>query len=357
MPKFHPLKVKDIRHETADCVSVGFMLPEELREEFSFKQGQHLTLKTLVNGEEVRRSYSICSSPLDDDLRVAVKKLPGGLFSTFANEKLLVGETLDVMTPMGSFHTPLDPAHEKQYVAFAAGSGITPIISILKTILLTEPKSSCTLFYGNRSTDTVIFKEELEELKNRFLQRLSLHFIFSQEDPGADLFFGRIDEEKCKTFCTKLLNVEEVDDFFICGPEMMIDAVQQTLYSLWVPKHKIHFELFTSPVGKLGNDQKRWQAPAAPVLSNITITIDGKTFDFAYSSAKETILDAAHKAGADLPFACKGGVCCTCKAKILVGKAEMEVNYGLEPEEVENNYILTCQAHPLSDKVVLSFDE
>ncbi|MEZ4962458.1 MAG: 1,2-phenylacetyl-CoA epoxidase subunit PaaE [Saprospiraceae bacterium] len=357
MPKFHSLVVKDIRRETADCVSVGFNLPEELKPEYAFTQGQHLTLKTELNGEEVRRSYSICSSPMDGDLRVAVKKLPMGLFSTYVNERLHVGDSLDVMTPMGNFYTPLDPAHQKHYVAFAAGSGITPIVSILKTVLLTEPKSQFTLFFGNRSTDTVIFREQLEDLKNRFLQRLSIHYVFSQEDPGADLFFGRIDEGKCRAFCTRILNQDEIDEFFICGPERMIEAVRQTLTDIGVPKKKVHFELFTSPAGKLGGEAKTWQPPAHPVLSNITITIDGQTFDFAYSSSKETILDAAHQSGADLPYACKGGVCCTCKAKVLEGSVEMEVNYGLEPEEVENNYVLTCQAHPLTEKVVLSFDE
>jgi ring-1,2-phenylacetyl-CoA epoxidase subunit PaaE len=357
MPRFHALKVRELRRETHDCVSVSFEVPEELRDEYQFLHGQHLTLKTQLNGEEIRRSYSICTSPNEADLRVAIKKIPGGQFSSFANEGLQAGDTLDVMTPLGSFHTALDAGQKKFYVAFVAGSGITPVMSILKSVLETEPESHFTLFYGNRNTDTIIFRDQLDDLKNRYLQRLTIHHILSQEDPGSDLFSGRIDAGKCEVFCSKLLDVEEVDEFFLCGPEPMIFAVQETLQTMGVDSRKIHFELFTSPVGKLGVSEKKWTPPAQPILSKITITLDGNTFTFDHTSSDVPILDAAQKKGADLPFACKGGVCCTCKAKVLEGEVEMEVNYGLEAEEVEAGYVLTCQAHPKTDKLVLSFDE
>lgn len=357
MPKFHTLKVREVRRETADCVSVSFEVPMELKEEYQFIPGQHLTLKTDLEGGEVRRSYSICTSPNENDLRVAIKKVQGGQFSAFANELLQPGDSLDVMTPLGSFHTPLDSGQQKHYVAFAAGSGITPIIAILKAVLETEPKSHFTLFYGNRATESIIFRDQIEDLKNKYLQRLSIHHVLSQEDPGADLFYGRIDAGKCKLFFSRLLDPEDVDEFFLCGPESMIESVKGTLEDLGVPRSKIHLELFTSPVGKLGVTDKKWTPPVQPVLSKVTITLDGNTFTFDHTSSGAPILDAAQKAGADLPFACKGGVCCTCKAKLLKGEVDMEVNYGLEPDEVEKGYVLTCQSHPKTDVVVLSFDE
>ncbi len=357
MPKFHPLKVREVRRETNDCVSVSFDVPETLKEEYRFLPGQHLTLKTELNGEEVRRSYSICTRPNDDDLRVAIKKVPDGRFSTFANDALHTGDTLDVMTPMGNFTTPLDTGQAKSYVAFVAGSGITPVISILSSVLDTEPGSHFTLFYGNRSTDSIIFKDRIEDLKNRYLSRLTIHYLLSGEDPGAALFHGRITADKCKVFCTKLLDIADVDEFFICGPEPMIQAVKDTLLEMGADRRKIHFELFTSPAGKLGGDDRKWVPPARSVLSRITITLDGNTFTFEHPTAGVPILDAAQRTGADLPFACKGGVCCTCKAKVLEGAVEMEVNYGLEPDEVEAGYVLTCQSHPKTERLVLSFDE
>lgn len=356
MPKFHSLKIQEIRKETEDCVSISFEVPEGLQSEYEFTQGQYLTLRTQINGAEVRRSYSICTSPNDDDLRVAIKKLEGGQFSTFANETLAQNDLLDVMTPMGNFYTPLHADNEKHYVAFVAGSGITPILSILKTTLVKEPKSHFTLFYGNRYSDSIIFKEQIEALKNLHLGRLSVHHILSQEHPGSELFYGRIDEAKCHSFCKYLFDPATVDEFFLCGPESMINAIRETLSSLGVDEKNIHFELFTSPVGKLG-DSKSQNGSTKSVLSKITITLDDNTFEVNLNSTEDTILDAAHKMGADLPYACKGGVCCTCKAKVLEGEVEMEINYGLEPEEVEAGYVLTCQSHPKTPKVVVSFDE
>jgi ring-1,2-phenylacetyl-CoA epoxidase subunit PaaE len=357
MPRFYPLKVKDVRRETEACVSISFEVPGSLLSEFAFLQGQHLTLRTYLDGEEVRRSYSICTSPSEVDLRVAVKKISGGQFSTYANERLCKGDTLDVMTPLGSFHTQLDPAARKHYVAFAAGSGITPIMSIMKTTLETEPGSRFTLFYGNSKTDTIIFREDIEALKNRYMRRLSVHHVLSREDLGMPLFYGRITGEKCRKFFQKLLDVKDIDEFFLCGPESMIGEVKEALTSMGISERRIHFELFTSPVGKLGEGTKKWEPPKESIASSVTITLDGKTFQFDLMSSGDTILEGALKAGADLPFACKGGVCCTCKAKLLDGGVDMEVNYGLEPEEVEAGYVLTCQSHPKTGRVVLSFDE
>lgn len=357
MPKFHSLKVKDIRRETADCVSVSFVLPAELQPEYAFLQGQHLTLKTVLDGQEVRRSYSICQSPRHGELRVAVKKVDDGRFSSFVNDQLQPGDVLDVMTPMGSFHTLLDPDQSKHYVAFAAGSGITPIISILKAVLETEPQSRFTLFYGNKNTEAIIFREELDGLKNSHLQRLTIHHFLSREDPGADLFHGRLTGDKIRQVFDKILSVSDADEFFICGPEIMMLEIREVLLDLGVASSRIHFELFTSPTERQKGAVPTWTPPPQPVFANIQITIDNKTFDFDLTSSGSTILDEAIHAGADLPFACKGGVCCTCKAKVLQGEVEMEVNYGLEQEEVAAGYVLTCQSHPKSPKVVLTFDE
>ncbi len=356
-PKFHALKVKDIRKETPDCVSVAFDVPETLADSYSYIPGQYLTLKAQINGEEVRRSYSICTDP-EEGLRVAIKKVPDGRFSTFANELLQEGEEVDVMTPMGNFHTPISADNEKNYVAFAAGSGITPIMSIMKAILKREPKSTFMLFFGNRQTESIIFKEEIEALKNKYLGRLSVHHVLSRMFSGNELFDGRIDEEKCRRFSQIFFDPSEVDAFFLCGPEQMIFDVTETLKQLEVDPEKIHFELFTSPAGKLGQTKtdspKKDFDPASE--SHVTINLDGSAFKITLPYGGPAILDAALKYGADLPYACKGGVCCTCRAKLVEGEVDMDVNYALEPEEVEAGFILTCQAHPRTPEVKVDFD-
>ena len=356
MPKFHTLRVKEVRRETPECVSISFEVPEELRSEFAFLPGQHLTLKTEIDGEEVRRNYSICTSPQEGELRVAVKRLEGGRFSTFANEKLRPSATLEVMTPSGSFHTPLSPEQRKHYVAFAAGSGITPIISILKAALHTEPHSRFTLFYCNRTKESTIFREELEALKNRFLDRFSLYFLFTREKPGIELFHGRIDAEKLKALSEKLLDLEDVDEVFVCGPEPMIRAVRETLPTLGFPERHIHFELFTSPSGPLLPRVEDTARKRPPVLAQVEITLDGNRYDLELTSNGESLLEAGLRIGLDLPFACKGGVCCTCKAKLLEGQVDMDVNWGLEPDELQAGYILTCQSHPKTERIRLSYD-
>lgn len=351
---FHKLSIKDIRRETSDCISIAFDIPSELQNDFLFKQGQNITIKSIINGEEIRRSYSICSSPLDNELRVGVKKVAGGAFSSFANDELKEEDILDVLPPTGTFFTEVNITNKKNYVFFAAGSGITPVISIIKTILLAEPASHVTLVFGNRNVSSIIFKEELEALKDKHLQRFRIYYVLSRERTEAEINFGRIDAEKCKQL-SALIDYESTDEFFICGPEEMIFTVKRFLESNKVESSKIHFELFTTPVRKnvsIESDAKEKKTEG----SKITIKSDGRSFDFELDYDSNNILDAALAQGADLPFACKGGVCTTCKAKLLEGEVEMEVNYGLEPDEVKAGFILTCQSHPRSKKVVVDFD-
>ena len=354
--KFYTLRVLDIRPETADTVSVALEVPEALRELFRFKQGQYLTLRTLIDGIDQRRSYSICSAPHENELRVAIKKVEGGVFSTFANERLRVGDELRVMPPQGRFFTELDIANHNLYVAFAAGSGITPVISILKSVLHQEPKSRFLLFYGNRSFDYIIFREQLEELKNRFPSRLALHHVLSRESIGAELFYGRLDGYKCRAYSQRLFAPEDVDAFFLCGPEEMTLEIKSTLEALGVPAGRIHLELFTTPGAAKKALSTAGSAHKNAFDASVTVIQDGMQFDFRLPSDGSTLLDAAMRAGADLPFSCKGGVCSTCKARILEGEVAMEVCYGLETDEIEAGYVLTCQSHPKSQKLVVSFD-
>jgi len=355
--KFYPLRVREIRRETADTVSVAFEVPEAEQNLFRFTQGQFLTLRAQIGGADERRSYSICSAPHENDLRVAIKKVPGGVFSTFANEVLRVGDSLQVMPPQGRFFTELQPENENLYVAFAAGSGITPVLSILKSTLHQEPGSRFMLFYGNRGFDQIIFHEQLEVLKNLHPDRLVVHHVLSRESLGADLFQGRLNGEKCRAYSRLLFDPAEVDAFFLCGPEEMIFDIKATLEALHVDPKRIHFELFTTAGSPKKKIDPLAQVRAADAFdASIVVIQDGMQFDFQLQSDGSTLLDAAMRAGADLPFSCKGGVCSTCKAKILEGEVSMDLCYGLEPDEVEAGYVLTCQSHPKSKKVVVSFD-
>ncbi len=353
MAKFYTLKVKELARPTEESVAITFDIPEEHREEFVFTQGQHLTLKRQINGEDTRRSYSICSCPIDETLTVAIKKLEGGAFSTYANEELRVGDEIEVMPPHGNFFVPLDPANAKTYLAFASGSGITPIMSIIETTLRTEPESEFTLFYGNRRANTIIFQEELEALKNRYMGRFSLYHILSKERQESDLFNGRIEAEKIQAYARLFFDPASVDHYFTCGPEEMMLAVQEELKNLNVPEERIHLELFTSPVGKLGGKQKEVKHEKAS--AEITVVLDGNSMTFPYDSDK-SILDVAFDNGADLPYACKGGVCSTCVCKVEEGEVEMDINYALEPDELERGLVLSCQSYPKTEKVKLSFD-
>lgn len=352
---FHKLTVKDIKNETSDCVSIAFNIPKELQTDFIFTQGQNVTVRIITDGEESRRSYSICTSPLDSELRIAVKKITNGLFSTFANEKLKNGDVLEVMPPTGTFFTEVNPSNRKDYVFFAAGSGITPVISIIKTILLAEHNSSVTLVYGNKNLQSIIFREEIEALKDKYLKRFRVYHILSRETTEAEFNYGRIDVSKCNHL-SKLINFNIIDDFFICGPEQMIFSIKDFLEGWGIESKNIHFELFTTPVRKTPIKEAT-PKQTTKEGSDITVKIDGRSFDFKLGFDGDVILDAALAQGADLPFACKGGVCCTCKAKLLEGEVEMEANYGLEKSEVKAGYILTCQSHPISKKVVIDYDE
>jgi len=352
---FHPLAVKEIKKQTTDCVAITFTIPDELLPAFSFSHGQNITLKKMIDGEEARRSYSICSAPFENELTVAVKKVPGGKFSTYANEQLQKGDTIEVLPPTGKFNTPLNPGNKKNYVAFAAGSGITPIISIIKTTLQTEPQSNFTLVFSNRNKAAIIFFEELEGLKNKYLQRFNFITLLTREKTDAAIFSGRIDHEKLSQL-SKLIDYKTQDDFFICGPEEMIFCIRHFLEALGIDKKKIHFELFTTPGVKKENGLIAKNETLHNIKSTVQVKLDGRTVEFTMGFDSGSILEAALKQGADLPFACKGGVCCTCKAKLTAGEVAMDVNWGLEEEELKQGYILTCQSHPLTEKVVIDFD-
>lgn len=352
---FHPLVVSEIIRETPDCVSVRFQVPENLKPHFQYREGQNITIRKTINGEEIRRSYSICMAPHEQQLKVAVKKIEGGLFSSFANDELKAGDVLDVMPPSGQFHARLQTQKPGNYLAIAAGSGITPVLSIIKHSLQTDPNGRFTLLYNNRSRGSIIFFEELEALKNKYLERFQLIHILSREVLDTELFHGRITETKLAELKT-LLDFTAFDAVYLCGPETMIKAAAGFLEKEGLPPKKIHFELFNAATPVPSNSAQKETAFDGPV-SEISITLDGRTFSFSLAQNGSSILDAALKQGADLPFACKGGVCCTCRAKLLEGSVHMDVNYALEQEEIDRGFVLTCQSHPRTEKVVIDFDE
>jgi ring-1,2-phenylacetyl-CoA epoxidase subunit PaaE len=350
---FHTVTVKDIRRETEDCVSVSFNIPENLKSEFQFKAGQYLTLRKYLNGEEIRRSYSLCSSPLENEWRVAVKNVTNGKFSAYALNEMKIGDEIELMPPMGAFHTEISSSNKKKYVGIAAGSGITPVLSIIKTVLKTEPQSSFTLVYGNKNRNSIIFREEVEALKNQYIDRFRVMHVLSREVTDAAINSGRIDSMKCDELFTKFINLN-ADEFFICGPEDMIFCVKDFLLSKGISKKHVHFELFTAPNQKAAVQEVKHEDSGPK--SKVTIILDGRSFDFDLTHEGENILDAAIRLGADLPYSCKSGVCSTCRAKLLEGEVDMEVNYALEDDEVKQGFILTCQSHPKTAKVVIDYD-
>lgn len=355
-PRFHTLKIKDIRKETNDAVSIALTVPKDLKEDYEYIPGQYLTFRTTMEGEDIRRSYSICTGLQEDELRVAVKKMVLGKFSSFANDELKVGDEIEVMTPMGTFTTDIDENTDKSFVFFAGGSGITPVMSLIKTILHTAKKSNVTLIYGNRGFDHIIFRDELEDLKNRYMDKFSLMHVFSNEKLGNKLQEGMLDKDQIEKIYKAILEGQITDEVFVCGPEPTIYAVKDVFEEAGFDPKKVHFELFTSPT-QTQNKPLPNVVTAEKVDANIKVILDGEEILLKLESDGMSILDAAAKAGADVPFSCKGGVCCTCKAKVLEGSARMDVNYALEDDEVEAGYILTCQAHPISEKLVVSFDE
>ncbi|MCF8459584.1 MAG: 2Fe-2S iron-sulfur cluster binding domain-containing protein [Flavobacteriales bacterium] len=358
MATFHPLEVVDIKRETVEAVSIKLRIPADLAEEFKFIPGQYVMFKHVVNGEELKRSYSISSSPQEGELRVGVKEVPGGRFSTYANQELKVGDTLNTLAPRGRFVIHTDPSNKKHYVSFCAGSGVTPIISMMKHVLETEPQSHFTCFYGNRYASTIIYVDEINALKNRFPDRLEIHYVMSKEEMGSDFFRGRIDEEKIRKFSEVLFDPAEVDAFYMCGPEQIIHAAKKVLEEKGVAEEKLHFELFGSPNPTAGfSSTPVSEETKESVRSHITVVMDGDEFAFEMNPGHETILDAADRTGLDVPYSCKGGVCCTCLARIKEGEVTMTRNYSLTDKEVASGLVLTCQAHPKTDRVVVDFDD
>ena len=352
-PRFHSLTVAEVRRETADAVSLRFAVPPELAADYRFIQGQHLTLKAEIDGQSLRRSYSICAGVDDDELRVAIKKIPGGRFSTWAHAQLRVGDVVEVMTPEGRFHTALDAAAARHYVAFAAGSGITPILSLIKTTLKAEPHSRFTLIYGNRRQASVMFAEALEDLKNRYLARFVMYHLFSREEQDVPLFNGRLDRDKVRAFVDTLVPVSDIDAAFICGPGEMIDQVEAALLGAGLSAERIHLERFGIPDAAPAQHAE----PGDAAQARITVIADGLRREIDYRAEDRSILDVALAAGMDLPYSCKGGVCCTCRARVLEGKVRMDKNYSLEHVDVDAGFVLSCQAHPLTERVVISFDD
>ena len=356
MAQFYKLKIQDIYKETDDCSVISFEVPEELQNQFKFSQGQHLTLKADINGEDVRRSYSLCSSPFENKWKVAVKLIPGGKFSTYVNDVLQTGDEMDVMAPSGTFGVDCHAENAKNYLFFAAGSGITPVLSMIKTHLAAEPNSTCKLFYVNKTAKSIIFKEELEQLRNTYFGRLEIYYFLTKERRDIELFNGRFDDEKMKVLTKTFIDIPDTNEVFLCGPEQMVNYVSEYLVNAGLPKELIHFELFVT--GLSDEDIKRAERLAQQNVEGTKVTIvdGGKEFLFTMTKEYDNILDAALGAGADLPFACKGGVCSTCKCQVKEGSVEMKINYALEEKEVAQNYVLSCQAVPTSEKVVVNFD-
>ncbi len=351
MTTFHALTVANIEPETAEAVEITFAVPEALARDYAWRPGQHLTLKARINGEELRRCYSICRAPRAGEISVAVKSIEGGRFSGYALRELQPGVSLEVMVPQGNFGYRPDPAVRGDYLAIAAGSGITPMLAIIEATLATEPESRFTLIYGNRSTDSMMFRQALADLKDRWPQRLQLLWIFSQESTESALFHGRIDGQKLHVLGEQLLDFSRFDRAFICGPQAMMEQASTALVELGMAPDTINIEHFNTP----GTGGPRRTAGAAQG-TRVTVHQDGHQRQIVLAAEDESILDAALRQGADLPYACKGGVCATCKCRVLQGEVEMAVNYSLEPDQLAAGYILSCQALPKGDGLVVDFD-
>lgn len=352
---FHVLRVAEVVRETEDAYSIRFDIPDDLRGAFAFKAGQHLTLRADIGGEEVRRNYSLCVAPHEDVIKVTVKRIAGGLFSNWVGDELKPGDTIDVMTPHGSFTTDFDASKKRRYVAFAGGSGITPIISLIRTALSVEPQSRFTLFYGNRDANSVIFLEALADLKDRYMGRFELYHFLSDEAGDVDLFNGMLDRATCDEAIERLVDDPgAVDAWFICGPGPMMDAAEAALVEREVAHDRIHIERFTAgrPSAAIAAQMAALQQEAAGLT--ISVTLDGRTRKVEFDG--KNILDSARDAGMPAPFACKAGVCATCRAKVVSGKVEMAARYGLTDEEIAAGYVLTCQSVPVGGGVALDYD-
>jgi ring-1,2-phenylacetyl-CoA epoxidase subunit PaaE len=352
---FHSLRVAEIVPETDEANSIRFEVPDELRDAFRFRAGQHLSVRAEIGGEEIRRNYSLCVAPDEGQLKVTVKRIAGGIFSNWVGDNLKAGDSLDVMTPHGSFTVDFDPASKRRYVAFAGGSGITPVMSLIKTSLKTEPTSSFTLFYGNRDSSSVIFLEQLAALKDSYLGRFELYHFLSDEEGDVELFNGMLDRQTCDEAIDHLVDdVAAVDAWFICGPGPMMDAAEAALTNRGVARDHIHIERFLAgrPSAALAAQMAQLQEKAAGLT--LSVTLDGRTRKVEFTEAN--ILDSAREAGMPAPFACKAGVCATCRAKVTRGKVEMAARYGLTDEEIAAGYVLTCQSVPVGEGVAVDYD-
>jgi ring-1,2-phenylacetyl-CoA epoxidase subunit PaaE len=353
---FYPLRVRQVKPETRDALTLVFDVPPDLQPRFAFTQGQHLTLRASINGQEVRRSYSICAAVQDGSLRIGVKRSAGGVFSNWLVENAKPGMILEVMPPEGRFHVSLSPQHNKNYVAFAAGSGITPILSIIKSTLFAEPASTFTLFYANRASSTIMFREELAELKDVYLSRFTLVHVMTREHQDIDLLNGRIDADKAEQLLKNFCRFENLDTFFLCGPQEMVNAISSRLKQLGVNESRVKVELFT--VGSTEGSTRR--SPAGvnqSAQSEVTILYDGARYAITMPKQTESILDAGLRSGIDLRHSCKSGVCATCRAKLTEGKVDMDANYALEDYEIARGFILTCQSYPVTDRLTVDFDQ
>jgi ring-1,2-phenylacetyl-CoA epoxidase subunit PaaE len=355
--KFHRLSIRDVRKATRDAIVVEFDVPEQLRKEFAYTQGQYLTLRANVDGGEERRSYSICASPLTGRLQVAIKRVDDGVFSSWAHEVLAPGTHLEVARPEGRFFLPLDPSSERHYLAFAAGSGITPVISLIETTLVIEPKSRFTLVYGNRSSATTMFREELLRLKDRYLTRFSVIFITSREKQEIELFNGRIDRERVRALTETWIDLDDTNHVFLCGPEQMMENVIHALKDRGYDRTRISVERFKSD-DEVRSARRRERAEAAKHhdVAHVNVKLDGTVRSFDVRKGRESVLEAGLRNGIDLPHSCKSGICSSCRAQLLGGDVDMDVHFALEDYEIRSGVVLMCQSHPVTDTVDLDVD-
>ena len=356
MSKFHPLRIARLDRETRDAVAITFDVPPELAPQYRFEPGQHLTVRARVGDADVRRSYSICSGTGDGTLRIAVKRCAGGLFSNYANERLKAGDTLEVMPPMGHFGVPLDAGTARHYVAFAAGSGITPILSIVRSTLAAEPRARFTLFYGNRASGTVMFREELAALKDVHMTRLNLVHVLSREEQDVEVLHGRIDGQRASALLDRWAPLADVDVVYLCGPDAMMRSVREMLEARGCPAARVRVERFASSIPR-HEHKPAAVAPGSAMQSEVTVILDGARRTFTLDRTKESILEAGLKHGVELPYSCKGGVCSTCRCRVVAGEVDMDVNFALEDYEVARGFVLACQSYPATDKVTVNFDE
>ncbi len=353
MARFHSLKVKDIKRETPEAVSVAFEVPAPQQPEYLFKQGQYITLKMMIGGNEVRRSYSLCTAPHEKELRVAIKEVKEGLVSSHINQKLKVGDVIEVMTPMGTFTSILAGNQKKKYVLFAGGSGITPMMSILKSILYVEKYSTITLIYANKNESSTIFKSEIDKLASSNPNLKVVYVFDAPQNSVPDLQKGIITPDKAAQLIEGL-DARNADDYFICGPGPMMENVKATLEKLNIKKEKIHIEYFTSVIDAV--NKASGEGSGADVKAKVTVIQYGVETSYDLETTGISILDASIEAGVDAPFSCKGAVCCTCRAKVIEGKVKMDANFALTDDEVAQGYVLTCQSHPITEKVIIDYD-